>query len=138
MRLILQAAMFLIDGPAGRVLYTGDFRAEPFWIDRLRQTGLMANIAALYLDTTFATAEITSICTRRESIDALVGVIARFSEDQRFHLQLGMLGQEYLILQLAKRFNTQVLAQLHSNSSIVSRLKVALQVLRLLVRPCNP
>lgn len=58
------AVMFLIEGQGKAILYTGDVRSEPWWVDNLIRHPMMLPYAAgakrldnIYLDTTFATKE---------------------------------------------------------------------------------
>lgn len=55
------AVMFLIEGQDKAILYTGDIRSEPWWLDRLVQNPVVLPYAEciktldyIYLDTTFA------------------------------------------------------------------------------------
>lgn len=54
--------MFLIEGSGKAILYTGDIRAEAWWINSLVQSPILlpyatgrSRLDCIYLDTTFAT-----------------------------------------------------------------------------------
>lgn len=56
------AAMFLIEGDGKAILYTGDIRAEVWWVNSLVQNPVLLpytlgprRLDCIYLDTTFAT-----------------------------------------------------------------------------------
>ncbi|KAI5303044.1 hypothetical protein KEM56_000093 [Ascosphaera pollenicola] len=98
------SVMFLIEGANGKaILYTGDVRAEKWWIDSLiRHPALIPYthghkvINTVYLDTTFATHEniYREFPSKSEGISELLRAVSKYPDDTTFYLQIRTFGYE--------------------------------------------
>ena len=119
------AVMFFLEGvDANRrhtnVLYTGDFRAESWWVNRHLQhpetasilrmpSGQMKPVSRVYLDTTFADFGIEELPTKAMSIRGLSQFINTHAPNDVFYLQCDqLLGFEAIFLALKSRFRYKV------------------------------
>jgi DNA cross-link repair 1C protein len=109
--------MFLIEGGGKRILYTGDIRAEQWWVDALMRLPAMAAYAAgmkvldkVYLDTTFAVSDgaYRAFPPKAVGIQDLIRQIAACSEETVFHLKAWTLGYEEVFAAIATAFDTKV------------------------------
>ncbi|KAH8150797.1 uncharacterized protein LAJ45_04978 [Morchella importuna] len=111
------AVMFLIEGDGKAVLYTGDVRAEPWWVDYLARHPLLIpyttgikRLDKIYLDTTFIGQKIKSqvFAPKREGIRELIETIEKYPSDTIFHLNTWTFGYEDVWVALAAAFKTQI------------------------------
>lgn len=109
--------MFLIEGGGKRILYTGDIRAEKWWVDAFMRLPAMAAFAAgmkvldkVYLDTTFAVSHevYRAFPSKAAGIQNLIQQIAAYSEETVFHLKAWTLGYEEVFAAIATAFDTKV------------------------------
>ncbi|RKO89221.1 hypothetical protein BDK51DRAFT_50954 [Blyttiomyces helicus] len=110
------STMFLIDGPRGAVWYTGDLRAEQWFLDGLLDSPLLQNDAGnglkkferIYLGTTFSQEAFVEFPTKEESIDAVLEVV--YGEDKNKHVRLccSILGYELIWKRIATTFRTKI------------------------------
>ncbi|KAI5843903.1 hypothetical protein DFP73DRAFT_69270 [Morchella snyderi] len=111
------AVMFLIEGDGKAVLYTGDVRAELWWVDYLARHPLLIpyttgikRLDKIYLDTTFIDQKIKNqvFSPKREGIRELIETIGKYPSDTIFHLNTWTFGYEDVWVALAAAFNTQI------------------------------
>jgi DNA cross-link repair 1C protein len=111
------AVMFLIDDGYKAILYTGDIRAEPWWVNSLaREPTLIPFISGIrrletiYLDTTFATKEevYRRFPTKAEGLKELLTKILSYPSDTIFHFNAWTFGYEGVWSFLASALNSQV------------------------------
>lgn len=97
------ATMFLIEGDGKAVLYTGDVRAEPWWVNQLARNPILIpytlgakRIDRLYLDTTFAIKEdlYREFPSKAEGLNELLEQIKKYPPQTVFHLMAWTLGYE--------------------------------------------
>ncbi|KAG8423367.1 hypothetical protein J3458_000268 [Metarhizium acridum] len=107
------STMFLIEGQGKAILYTGDIRAEPWFVNALVRNpcileytcGLKA-LDKIYLDTSFL-ADIP-FQTKSEGIADLLAKVQRYPEDTVFHLQAWTFGYEDVWIALSKALNSRI------------------------------
>ncbi|KAL4763393.1 putative DNA repair protein [Aspergillus foveolatus] len=97
------AAMFLIEGDGKAILYTGDIRAESWWIDSLIRHPILIpytlgikRLDKVYLDTTFAhTSHIPrTFPTKAEGIAELLRKLEPYPENTNFYFRAWTFGYE--------------------------------------------
>ncbi|KAL7268699.1 hypothetical protein RUND412_008666 [Rhizina undulata] len=111
------AVMFLIEGDGKAILYTGDIRAEAWWVQYLSRhpilipytTGIK-RLDKIYLDTTFACRKRFNqeFPSKREGIRELIEKINMYPKDTLFHLNAWTFGYEDVWVALAAAFKTQI------------------------------
>ena len=109
--------MFLIQSESKTVLYTGDIRAEPWWVQSLKRhpvmipfsTGLQ-KIDRVYLDTTFATKSKAHqhFPTKMEGIGELLKKVAQYPPTTIFHFHAWTSGYEDVWYALSSALDCQV------------------------------
>ncbi|KAI8998074.1 beta-lactamase-like protein [Gaertneriomyces semiglobifer] len=105
------ATMFLFEGTAKTVLYTGDLRAEHAFLDGLRrykEDGIIPPVDTLYLDTTFCDEDYVAFPTRAESALAAIQLLKRTPSSLPVRLPNTVLGMEYVWVQIAKEFEVKI------------------------------
>ncbi|KAK7202760.1 beta-lactamase-like protein [Myxozyma melibiosi] len=112
------STMFLIEDDHSSILYTGDLRAEPWWLQKLAQNPFFIpytigqkQISTVYLDTSFVSRE--SSChyffpTKAEGARSLIRKIREYPSDTVFHLNAWTFGYEQLIMTIAAAFRTKI------------------------------
>ncbi|KAH6643090.1 beta-lactamase-like protein [Boeremia exigua] len=97
------AVMFLIEGNGKAVLYTGDIRAEAWWVNSIVQNPVLAPYAlglrsldCIYLDTTFATkhAPYKTFPSKAEGIRELLEQVSSYPQDTIFYFHAWTFGYE--------------------------------------------
>ncbi|KAF9038654.1 beta-lactamase-like protein [Panaeolus papilionaceus] len=122
------AVMFLIEGPHRAVLHTGDFRAEPWFLDSLRRNpflqpylapsnGMRINkhssnhvsktLEAIYLDTACAL-KASEVPTKEEAVDGLVQLMETFPESTYFFINSWTWGYEDILKGVARHFQQPI------------------------------
>ncbi|KHN95911.1 uncharacterized protein MAM_06273 [Metarhizium album ARSEF 1941] len=108
-----QPCFVLIEGQGKAVLYTGDIRAEPWFVNALTRNPIMLEYTCglktldkLYLDTSFL-ADIP-FQTKSEGIAALLAKVQRYPENTIFHFQAWTFGYEDVWIALSKTLNSKV------------------------------
>lgn len=119
------AVMFLIEGNNKAVLYTGDVRAEPWWVNSIVQIPAllpyscgMKRLDCIYLDTTFASHDdkYREFQTKAEGLRELMTKvgriraegIARTGKAPKFYFRAWTLGYEQVWVALANMLQTKV------------------------------
>ncbi|KAJ3035273.1 hypothetical protein HK097_004248 [Rhizophlyctis rosea] len=108
------SVMILFQGSNGTVLYTGDLRAESYFLDGLAQCPALTNgdglisIDKMYLDTTFCHPHYDEFLTKMESVKSLIAVMSQYPADQHFNMNMTILGYEPIYMMVAMAFSTQV------------------------------
>ncbi|KAG8855354.1 hypothetical protein FRB91_002329 [Serendipita sp. 411] len=121
------AVMFLIDGPYGAILHTGDVRAEPYFIQSLgrnpllqqyiphpnttqwptSQDAVVRTLEAIHLDTE-ALILVDDLPTKEDALSGLIMLMEFFNEKTRFYLSGWTWGFEDILKAFARRFNAKV------------------------------
>ena len=111
------SVMFLIEDDAKAILYTGDVRAEPWWVNSIVQNPFVLpyssghrRLDCLYLDTTFSAHDDTYryFPTKAEGLRELLGKVAKFPNDTVFYFRAWTLGYEQVWMALSNLLHCQV------------------------------
>jgi hypothetical protein len=89
---LLTLVLEVIEGQGKAVLYTGDIRSEPWWVNAIARspslieytTGLKT-LDTIYLDTSFV--DDIGFPTKAEGISELLQKVSRYPADTIFHFQ---------------------------------------------------
>ncbi|RDB27782.1 DNA cross-link repair 1A protein [Hypsizygus marmoreus] len=125
------AVMFLIEGPQGAVLHTGDFRAEPWFLESLTRnpylqpylaprtvspssgptskinTKIIKTLEAIYLDTASVLSTLT-VPTKDRATSGLVELMKLFPETAYFFLNTWTWGYEDVLKAVAREFHCHI------------------------------
>lgn len=111
--------MFLLDDGRKSVLYTGDIRAEAWWLEALIRNPTIVQYSCglhtldnIYLDTTFASARLTDhrvFPSKADGMRKLIREVSRYPEDTIFHISTGCSGFEDALACLAATFSSNVI-----------------------------
>ncbi|KAF5361843.1 hypothetical protein D9756_002075 [Leucocoprinus leucothites] len=114
------AVMYLIEGPKGTILHTGDFRAEPWFLESLSrnpflQPYLYAStngplhkiLDCIYLDTACAFSPL-DIPTKQEATRGLIELMKLFPPNVYFYINSWTWGYEDVIKAIATAFQTKI------------------------------
>ncbi|KAF9883805.1 hypothetical protein FE257_002789 [Aspergillus nanangensis] len=97
------AVMFLIEGEGKAILYTGDIRAEPWWVNGLVRHPILLpytlgsrRLDKIYLDTTFACSSFIyrTFPSKGEGVAELLQKIASYPSDTVFYFRAWTFGYE--------------------------------------------
>ncbi len=111
------AVMFLIEGDGKAVLYTGDIRAETWWVNSLVQNPVLLpytmglrRLDCLYLDNTFAeTSEPHhTFPSKAEGIRELLEKVSQYDEDTVFYFHSWTFGYENVWIALSNFLKSQI------------------------------
>ncbi|KAK5105374.1 hypothetical protein LTS08_001651 [Lithohypha guttulata] len=112
------AVMFLIEGEGRAVLYTGDVRAEPWWVNAtiarnpvlIPYTIGQKTLDCIYLDTTFASHQDThrEFPTKSEGLRELVKKMKEAPSDSTFYFRAWTLGYEDVWITLSSLLQSHV------------------------------
>ncbi|MCJ1378843.1 hypothetical protein MMC17_001942 [Xylographa soralifera] len=111
------AVMFLIDNATNAILYTGDIRAEPWWVNTIAREPVLIPYASglrrlnkIYLDTTFATKDdpYRHFPTKAEGLQELLVKIDAYPSDTVFHFNAWTFGYEGVWSALAAALRSQI------------------------------
>ena len=111
------SVMFLIEDDFKAILYTGDVRAEPWWVNSLVQNPFLLpyccghkHFDCLYLDTTFSTHDdaYRHFPTKAEGLQELLSTITKFPADTVFYFRAWTLGYEHVWMAMANLLRCQV------------------------------
>ncbi|WEW58316.1 hypothetical protein PRK78_003784 [Emydomyces testavorans] len=111
------AVMFLIEGNGKAILYTGDVRAEHWWVGSLVRHPVLIpytlgdrRLDRIYLDTTFAIKPdiYASFPSKAEGIRELLQKIRSYPEDTVFYLRNWTFGYEDVWLAVSAALNTKI------------------------------
>ncbi|OAA78497.1 DNA repair metallo-beta-lactamase [Akanthomyces lecanii RCEF 1005] len=105
--------MFLIERNGTAVLYTGDIRSEPWFVNSIARhpalieyTSGIRRLHKIYLDTSFT--EDVPFQTKREGIAELLQKVALYPPDTVFYFQTWTYGYEEVWLALSKALKSQI------------------------------
>ncbi|ORY12413.1 beta-lactamase-like protein [Clohesyomyces aquaticus] len=111
------AVMFLIEGEDKAILYTGDIRAETWWVNSLVQNPVVLPYAlgirtldCIYLDTTFATKSepYREFPSKAEGIRELLEKVSKYSKDTLFYFHSWTFGYENVWIALSTFLGSQI------------------------------
>ncbi|KAF1914118.1 beta-lactamase-like protein [Ampelomyces quisqualis] len=111
------AVMFLIEGDGKAVLYTGDIRAETWWVNSLVQNPILLpytlenrRLDCMYLDTTFATKSepYKSFPSKAEGIRELFEKVSQYPDDTIFYFHSWTFGYENVWIALSALLKCQI------------------------------
>ncbi|CBX97607.1 hypothetical protein IAQ61_001181 [Plenodomus lingam] len=111
------AVMFLIEGDGKAILYTGDIRAEIWWVNSLVQNPLLLpytlgprRLDCMYLDTTFATKSESyrEFPGKAEGIRELLAKISSYSDDTIFYFHAWTFGYENVWIALSNFLKSRI------------------------------
>jgi hypothetical protein len=111
------AVMFLIEGDGKAVLYTGDIRAETWWVNSILQNPVLLpytlgkrRLNCMYLDTTFATKRepYKDFPSKAEGIRELLDKTGQFPDDTIFYFHSWTFGYENVWLALSTYLESRI------------------------------
>ena len=111
------AVMFLIQGNGKAILYTGDIRAEQWWVNSLVQNPVLLpytlgtrRLDCIYLDTTFATKSqpYREFPSKAEGIRQLLEQVAQYPEDTIFYFHSWTFGYENVWIALSNFLQSRI------------------------------
>ncbi|KAH7276037.1 hypothetical protein B0J15DRAFT_375146, partial [Fusarium solani] len=107
------AAMFLIESDNKAILYTGDIRSEPWFVNTISRNPNLAEYTSglktldkIYLDTSFT--EDVPFQTKAQGIAELLCKVSKYPSDTVFHFQAWTYGYEDVWVALSKTLKSQV------------------------------
>ncbi|RYP26550.1 hypothetical protein DL768_011690 [Monosporascus sp. mg162] len=107
------AVMFLVEGDGKAVLYTGDIRSEPWWVNAiarnpciLEYSSGLRSLDCIYLDTSVP--DDYHIQTKAEGLRELLEKVAQYPDDTIFHFQAWTYGYEEVWIALAKALKSKI------------------------------
>jgi hypothetical protein len=113
----LGAVMFLIEGDGKAVLYTGDVRAETWWVNSLVQNPVLLpytlgnrRLDCIYLDTTFATKSdiYCKFPSKAEGIRELLEKVSKYPDETIFYFHSWTFGYEHVWIALSSFLKGQI------------------------------
>ncbi|KAJ5477497.1 hypothetical protein N7539_007641 [Penicillium diatomitis] len=117
------SVMFLIEGDGKTILYTGDIRAEKWWVDSLVRNPILIpftmggeRLDKVYLDTTYVRSvgrPLDNFPSKAEAIADLLDIVSRYPSDTVFHFEAWTFGYEEAWLALATSLDTNVHTSLY-------------------------
>ena len=111
------AVMFLIEGDCKAILYTGDVRAEAWWVNSIIRNPVLIpytlggkRLDCLYLDTTFATADdiYRDFPSKAIGIQELLQKVQRYSPETTFYFRAWTLGYEDVWVALSAALSSKI------------------------------
>ncbi|KAI5296343.1 hypothetical protein KEM52_003801 [Ascosphaera acerosa] len=111
------SVMFLIEGSGKAILYTGDIRAEKWWVGALMRHPVLIpyihghkTIDTIYMDTTFARHQdiYRSFPSKAEGISELLTSVAKYPVDTTIYLRIATLGYEDVWQALSGKLGCQI------------------------------
>ncbi|KAI0173486.1 Metallo-hydrolase/oxidoreductase [Hypoxylon sp. FL1284] len=107
------SVMFLIEGDGKAILYTGDIRSEPWWINSIARNPSMIEYSMglkaldrIYLDTSML--DDFQLQTKAEGLRELPEKVSRYPKDTVFHMQAWTYGYEEVWVALSKALNSKI------------------------------
>ncbi|KPM43263.1 hypothetical protein AK830_g3245 [Neonectria ditissima] len=107
------AVMFLIEGDGKAVLYTGDIRSEPWFVNSIARSPILVEYTSgiktldkIYLDTSFI--QDIPFQTKAEGIAELLRKVAQYPSDTVFHFQAWTYGYEDVWVALSKALKSPI------------------------------
>ncbi|KAF2789205.1 hypothetical protein K505DRAFT_410456 [Melanomma pulvis-pyrius CBS 109.77] len=111
------AVMFLIEADGKAILYTGDVRAETWWVNSLVQNPVLLpytlgakRLDCMYLDTTFATKSepYREFPSKAEGIRELLQKVQEYPHDTKFYFHSWTFGYENVWIALSAFLDCQI------------------------------
>ncbi|KAJ5084758.1 hypothetical protein NUU61_009337 [Penicillium alfredii] len=111
------AVMFLIEGNGNAILYTGDIRAEPWWVNSLVRRPVLIpytlgrkRLDKLYLDTTFACVAnpFREFPSKAEGLAELFQKMEAYPKENNFYFCAWTFGYEDVWIALSAALNTKI------------------------------
>ncbi|CAG7564180.1 unnamed protein product [Fusarium equiseti] len=106
------AVMFLVEGDGKAILYTGDIRSEPWFVNAISRnpnlveyTSGLKTLDKIYLDTSFT--DDVPFQTKVDGIAELLRKISDYPDDTIFHLQAWTYGYEDVWIALSKALRSK-------------------------------
>lgn len=107
------AVMFLIESNDKAIIYTGDIRSEPWFVNTISRnpnlveyTSGLKTLDKIYLDTSFT--EDVPFQTKAQGIAELLCKVSKYPSDTVFHFQAWTYGYEDVWVALSKALKSQV------------------------------
>ncbi|KAF5670233.1 hypothetical protein FHETE_4605 [Fusarium heterosporum] len=107
------AVMFLVEGNDNAILYTGDTRSEPWFVNTISRnpnlveyTSGLKTLDKIYLDTSFT--ENVPFQTKAQGIAELLRKVTQYPSDTIFHLQAWTYGYEDVWVALSKALKSKI------------------------------
>ncbi|RGP71075.1 hypothetical protein FSPOR_3565 [Fusarium sporotrichioides] len=107
------AVMFLVEGDGKAILYTGDIRSEPWFVNAISRNPTLVEYTSglkildkIYLDTSFT--EDVPFETKAQGIAELLKKVSRYPKDTVFHLQAWTYGYEDVWIALSKALKSKI------------------------------
>ncbi|KAI1656453.1 Metallo-hydrolase/oxidoreductase [Daldinia decipiens] len=107
------AVMFLFEGNGNAVLYTGDIRSEPWWVNSIARNPSMVEYSTglktldrIYLDTSILSN--FPLQTKADGLRELLEKVARYPKDTIFHMQAWTYGYEEVWIALSKALDSKI------------------------------
>ncbi|KAL4891692.1 beta-lactamase-like protein [Aspergillus ambiguus] len=111
------AVMFLIEGDGKAILYTGDIRAEFWWVNSLVRNPILLpytlgskRLDKIYLDTTFARASsiYRTFPSKAEGLAELLQKVASYPDDTIFYFRAWTFGYEEVWIALSASLDSKI------------------------------
>ncbi|KAH7079938.1 beta-lactamase-like protein [Paraphoma chrysanthemicola] len=111
------AVMFLIEGDGKAILYTGDIRAETWWVNSLVQNPIMlpytfenSRLDCVYLDTTFATKSqpYRNFPSKADGLRELLDKVRGYPDDSVFYFHSWTFGYENVWVALSAFLKSRI------------------------------
>ncbi|CAG8240533.1 unnamed protein product [Penicillium salamii] len=111
------AVMFLIEGDGKAIIYTGDIRAEKWWVDSLIRHPVLIpytlgqkRLDKLYLDSTFAskTNPFRQFPSKAEGLAELLQKVQTYPHDTKFYFRAWTFGYEDVWVALSSALNSKI------------------------------
>ena len=111
------AVMFLIEGNGKAILYTGDVRAEEWWVNQIARDPVLIpytnghlRLDRIYLDTTFAVKEdvYREFPSKSSGLSELLTKIAKYPPNTIFYFRAWTVGYEDVWITLSSFLRTKV------------------------------
>ncbi|KAL7805300.1 beta-lactamase-like protein [Trichoderma aethiopicum] len=107
------SVMFLIEGQGKAILYTGDIRSEPWFVNAITRSPAlieytygMKTLDTIYLDTSFT--DDIPFQTKAEGIAELLRKVQRYPKDTIFYIQAWTYGYEDVWVALSKALKSPI------------------------------
>jgi hypothetical protein len=111
------AVMFLIEGNGKAILYTGDIRAEEWWVNSIVQNPVLLpyslgnrELDCMYLDTTFATKKepYRQFPSKAQGIQELLDKVGEYPRDTIFYFHSWTFGYENVWIALSAFLHSRI------------------------------
>lgn len=119
----------MIEGQGKAILYTGDIRAEPWFVNSLARNPTILEYTCglkpldkLYLDTSFL--EDIPFQTKSEGIAELLSKVQKYPKDTIFHLQAWTFGYEDVWIALSKALSSRVRISSRTRQALSNFFKI--------------